>query len=300
LLGLNANEEGVIRVEVNKPLYIDTNNQTRLTISSTGTATFAGQVLVTAGSVSTCSVAPSGDPNTGLYFPLANVAAVVTDGVERVRVDASGNVGIGTQSADSLLSISGSNTGGALNALSLNNTPDTAGNGAQIRFLQAGNLTNFIKNNFVNSAWSLSFGTTSEQMRLQGGELIVGTTDQGAYNLQCNGTGVWGAGAYTNGSDERIKDAIAPLSPCTDVIESLRPVTFRYKESWSKDQSIQPGFIAQDLQQALAGQPYLDGVVQQGTEYLSVAYQTLIPLLVKALQESNARIAALEERLSHA
>jgi hypothetical protein len=33
---------------------------------------------------------------------------------------------------------------------------------------------------------------------------------------------------------------------------------------------------------------------------LSVAYQTLIPLLVKALQESNARIAALEERLSHA
>jgi hypothetical protein len=51
-----------------------------------------GQVLVTAGSVSACSVAPSGDPNTGLYFPLANVAAVVTDGVERVRAKATGSV----------------------------------------------------------------------------------------------------------------------------------------------------------------------------------------------------------------
>jgi hypothetical protein len=51
-----------------------------------------GQLLVTAGSVSACSVAPSGDPNTGLYFPLANVAAVVTDGVERVRAKATGSV----------------------------------------------------------------------------------------------------------------------------------------------------------------------------------------------------------------
>jgi hypothetical protein len=52
-------------------------------------------VTVIGGSVSACSVAASGDPNTGLYFPAANVAAVVTDGVERLRVDASGNVLVG-------------------------------------------------------------------------------------------------------------------------------------------------------------------------------------------------------------
>ena len=286
--------------------------RTTLSVQPTASPTFTGTVTVPGLTATAAILADDlttsnsvvygfdGDTNTGVGRAGADILTIVTNGTERVRVDASGNVGIGTQSPDSLLSISGSNASGALNALSLNNTPDTAGNGAQIRFLQAGNLTNFIKTNFVNSTWTLSFGTTSEQMRLQGGELIVGTTDQGAYNLQCNGTGVWGAGAYVNGSDERIKDDIAPLPSCTDVIESLRPVTFRYKESWSKDQSIQPGFIAQDLQQALAGQPYLDGVVQQGTEYLSVAYQTLIPLLVKALQETNARIAALEERLSNA
>jgi len=69
-----------------------TSNVTRLTISSTGTATFAGQVLVAAGSVSACSVAPTGDPNTGLYFPSADVAALVTNGTERVRVGSGGRV----------------------------------------------------------------------------------------------------------------------------------------------------------------------------------------------------------------
>jgi hypothetical protein len=79
----------------------------RLRISSSGTATFAGQVVVTAGSVSACSVAQNGDPNTGLYFPAANVAAVVTDGVERVRVTALGRVGIGTTNPAQTLHVSG-------------------------------------------------------------------------------------------------------------------------------------------------------------------------------------------------
>jgi hypothetical protein len=69
---------------------------TAVTVSSTGAATFAGQVLVTAGSKTTCSVAPTGDPDTGMFFPLANTLALSTGDVERVRVDASGRVGIGT------------------------------------------------------------------------------------------------------------------------------------------------------------------------------------------------------------
>jgi len=65
-------------------------------------------------------------------------------------------------------------------------------------------------------------GSTSqiERMRINsaGEVLIGGNTDNGAFNLQCNGTGVWGAGAYTNGSDERIKDDIAPLGDCLDIV----------------------------------------------------------------------------------
>ena len=138
----------------------------------------------------------------------------------------------------------------------------------------------------------------SERMRLtDGGELyIAGTTDQGAYNLQCNGTGVWGAGAYVNGSDARLKDNIQSLDSGLDVVKAMRPVTFQYKPEYSKDQSIQPGFIAQELQTAMAGKAYLDGVVQEGPNHLNVAYQSIIPILVKAIQELEAKVAALEAK----
>jgi hypothetical protein len=126
-----------------------------------------------------------------------------------------------------------------------------------------------------------------------GGEVICGgVTDQGAYNLQCNGTGVWGAGAYVNGSDERIKEDIAPIQSGLNVVEKLNPVTFKYKESWTKDQSTQTGFIAQELLTALEGEVYVDGVVQQNSEYMSVAYQNIIPILVKAIQELKAEFDA--------
>lgn len=144
------------------------------------------------------------------------------------------------------------------------------------------------------------FVNQSERARITtGGEFyIAGTADQGAYNLQVNGTGVWGAGAYVNGSDARIKDDIAPLTSGLDVVAKLKPVQFRYKESWSKDTALQPGFIAQDLQAALTEQPYADGVVLQGPEYMSVAYQALIPLLTKAIQEQQTQIEDLKGRLA--
>jgi hypothetical protein len=135
-----------------------------------------------------------------------------------------------------------------------------------------------------------------ERMRItSGGEVyIAGTTDQGAYNLQVNGTGVWGAGAYVNGSDAKLKNSITPLSNSLELINKLNPVTYKYNEDWSKDQTIQTGFIAQDLQEILKDEVYLDGVVKDGGEYLSVAYQNLIPLLVKAIQELKAEIDLLK------
>jgi hypothetical protein len=129
---------------------------------------------------------------------------------------------------------------------------------------------------------------------------IAGTTDQGAYNLQVNGTGVWGAGAYVNGSDARLKEDVQDLAPALDVIAALRPVTFRYKEDYSKDRSTQPGFIAQELQQAMQDQAYVDGVVHSGPEFLNVAYQSLVPLLTKAIQEQQAIINQLKARLDAA
>ena len=140
----------------------------------------------------------------------------------------------------------------------------------------------------------------TERLRIadtSGEVYIAGTTDQGAYNLQVNGTGVWGAGAYVNGSDARLKEDIVDIDTALNVVSALRPVAFRYKPEHSKDQSVQPGFIAQELQTAMAGKPYVDGVVKAGPEYLNVAYQSLIPLLTKAIQEQQAIIEELRSRV---
>ena len=184
--------------------------------------------------------------------------------------------------------------------------------GPAIAFSQQNNspaqvITSSIKGIMVNGAVGgeagiLTFNTSdagaapAERMRItSAGQLLVGgTNSNGAYNIQSNGTGVWGFGAYVNGSDERLKDNIYPLPASLDVVKELNPVAFQYKPEFTADTSVQPGFIAQELQTALAGQDYLEGVVQAGPEYLSVAYQALIPVLTKALQEAIAKIEALE------
>jgi cell division protein FtsB len=51
---------------------------------------------------------------------------------------------------------------------------------------------------------------------------------------------------------------------------------------------------------ALEGKNYVDGVVQQGGSegYYSVAYQSIIPILTKAIQELSAKNNALEARIA--
>ena len=139
-----------------------------------------------------------------------------------------------------------------------------------------------------------------ERMRLttDGELLIAGTTDQGAYNLQVNGTGVWAGGAYVNGSDAKLKENIADIGSCLDVVKAMRPITFQYKQTYSKDQSIQPGFIAQELQTAMEGKNYLNGVVQEGKKNLNVAYQNIIPILTKAIQEQQEQIEQLKAEIA--
>ena len=143
------------------------------------------------------------------------------------------------------------------------------------------------------------FGTYgTERMRISAtGELwIAGTTDQGAYNLQCNGTGVWGAGAYVNGSDIALKDNINDIGSTIEIIKKLKPKTFNYKNWYSKDQDIQTGFIAQELEEVLYDQLYLKGIVKSGKKYKNVAYQNIIPLLVKAIQEQQIEIDNLKSK----
>jgi len=232
---------------------------------------------------------------------------------EAMRIDSSGRVGIGATSLTNLLEIgNGSSQGQVVARL---NAGTGTGSGAATYYSHGGTTSAAVghwsaivggtqdNDLLLWSADDLRFvtaGGTNERMRItSGGEVyIAGTTDQGAYNLQVNGTGVWGAGAYVNGSDANIKEDIAPISSSLNIVKQLNPVTFKYKEDWSKDRSTQTGFIAQELQNVLQDEVYLEGIVNDSGQYLNVAYQNLIPILTKAIQELSAKVEALEAQLA--
>jgi hypothetical protein len=271
-----------------------TNGNTNIEILPNGTATRSDLLLNNSSDPANSSLAQvfisntemrilSSQRGTGSALPMT----FYTGGSERVRIDTSGNVGIGTNAPSGNFQVSAANV-----RVRFSNTAATASTfafGADSSLVWLGSETNadfyFITNN-------------TEKMRIKaGGEVyIAGTNDQGTYNLQVNGTGVWGAGAYVNGSDARLKDDITTLNDGLNVVSQLRPVTFKYKPDYSKDQNVQTGFIAQELQAALEGKDYLDGIVQAGPNHLNVAYQSLIPILTKAIQELTARVAELEAK----
>ena len=76
--------------------------------------TMTGVLAVTAGTVSAPGLAFSGDTNTGIYSPAADTIAFTEGGVEAMRLDAIGNVGIGTTSPTARLNIFANTTSDAL------------------------------------------------------------------------------------------------------------------------------------------------------------------------------------------
>ena len=121
--------------------------------------------------------------------------------------------------------------------------------------------------------------------------------DRGAYTVQVNNSGVWGAGAYVDGSDLNIKDNIENIDSSLYLINLLTPVIYNYKKEYNEDESKQIGFIAQDVYNVLADTKFPHAIIKSDGDILSMAYSSFIPLLTKAIQEQNALIKALEQRI---
>jgi hypothetical protein len=218
--------------------------------------------------------------------------------VEKLRIQDDGNVGIGLSNPTSRMHIL--NTGADAYYSATSNSVSCqigASNAGQILFTGAPSSNMAIGTTNSTTLSLATNGTNRITVRTDGEVYVMNTSDQGAYNLQVGGTGVWGAGAYVNGSDARLKEDIQSITSGLDVVAAMRPVTFKYKEDYSKDKSIQTGFIAQELKEVLKDTNYVDGIVQQGPEYLNVAYQNIIPLLTKAIQELKAELDAVKATL---
>ena len=79
-----------------------------ITISGGTNLTVSGTAEFASGTVSAPSITFIDDNNTGIYEPAADTVAITTAATERLRVDSSGRVGIGTTSPVHNLEIKGS------------------------------------------------------------------------------------------------------------------------------------------------------------------------------------------------
>jgi hypothetical protein len=93
---------------------VTTGGVQRLLIGADGSITPSGSFLFPAGTAASPSVSFTGDPNTGIFSPGADQLSVATNGTERLRINATGQVGavsLGTAAAPAYTFTGDPNTG---------------------------------------------------------------------------------------------------------------------------------------------------------------------------------------------
>ena len=160
-----------------------------MTITINGTTGISG----VDGSAGTPAVQGT-DTNTGVFYPAADTVGVSTGGSERMRVDSSGNLLIGTttntgvDTGSQRLVVNGIGSNGA----ALGVIADTVGRGIRVTdssktYTAIYDMTTSLATLGTNQSIPLAFITVgSERMRIDSsGNLLVGTTATALGNIGC-------------------------------------------------------------------------------------------------------------------
>lgn len=205
----------------------------------------------------------NGDGTHIWYNAISGTAGGVVSLAERMRIDANGNLLVGTTSA-------------------------VAGN-ANAFITNSGNTTLLTKQNgagFVQSVWHAAAGTQTLISFYSGaGPAQVGT-------ITTNGTGT----TYGTSSDYRLKENIKPMTGALDAVQALKPVTYDWKVGGSSQ-----GFIAHELAEvcpeAVVGKK--DAVDAEGKPvYQNIDTSFLVATLTAAIQELKAELDATKAEVA--
>jgi cytoskeletal protein CcmA (bactofilin family) len=248
---------------------------------SADTLEVSGTVVAGAGTALLPSITTTGDLNTGMWFPAADTIAFSEGGVEALRIDSSGNVGIGTSSPSTKLEVSdGAITAGSSGQVLIGrNSASFPSPGAGYFSLDTNNTDG---SNGGVSFKTLSSDVLTERMRIDSsGNLLVGTTTSGFGNdngfsvenvsivqRHVNGTSagtqftwfVYNGGAigdiaqsgttgvsYNTSSDYRLKTDAQPMTGASARVQALNPVNFE----WIADGTRVDGFLAHEAQEVV-------------------------------------------------
>jgi hypothetical protein len=154
-----------------------------ITISGGTNLTVSGTAEFASGTVSAPGITFIDDNNTGIYEPAADTVAITTAATERLRIDSSGRVGIGTSSPNADLHVKGGNfvtldletTGGSTNTIRFSRS--SGGPITEEGFVgHASSDNSFSLQNQLSGP--LLFATNAtERMRIDSsGRLLVGTS----------------------------------------------------------------------------------------------------------------------------
>jgi hypothetical protein len=99
-------------------------------------------------------------------------------------------------------------------------------------------------------------------------------------------------------SDQRLKENIRDIDTGLGAIMALKPRRFDWKEGKGQDKKNAAGFIAQEFEEVFPECVSTSKAGGDGIEYKNINHETLIPTLVKAIQEQQALITSLTARIT--
>ena len=250
--------------------------------------------------------------------------AFSTSGTEAMRIDSSGRVGIGTSSPDQNLHVSDTSSNAYVKIIS--NDSNTAGilfgdqnSGLQgkLYYLNGSDAMRFDTNGSermrILSSGKICFGSTTAestsednmQIDTSGGNIYMyqnTTALQGVIDFR-NPNGYVGSirttgssTQFNTSSDYRLKENVEYTFDATTELKRLKPCKFNFKAD--TDTTVE-GFLAHEVAEVV---PHAISGEKDATDdednpiYQQIDQSKLVPLLVKTIQELEARITALENK----
>lgn len=126
--------------------------------------------------------------------------------------------------------------------------------------------------------WTVGIGTNTLNFRFEFNGLLRGQIESTT-------------GSFIQGSDQRLKEEIAPLNRVSEKLMKLNASDYYYKESRARAKNKSIGFIAQEVEKIFSELVFED---DQG--YKLMNYSGFGVIAIKALQEQQEEIASLKEK----